>query len=90
MRFPDEVMILKPGGADQYGNPGRSFVGGAEIKEKGFLVKPDLLLLPANAAISEGDRVRINGRVFATDVRVLRTPTRTAAIAVDLSVMEAS
>lgn len=76
MRFPDDVEILKPGGGDHYGNPGRSWTDPTVVPVKGFEVKRDeTLLLPPDAPIEEGDRVRLRGKVFASEPDPLRSPT---------------
>lgn len=77
MRFPDNVEILKPGGEDHYGNPGRSWADPEVVEVDGFEVKRDeTLLLPPDAPIEEGDRVRLRGKTFETDLVPARSPSR--------------
>lgn len=89
MRFPDAVEILKPSGSDAYGNPGNSFEDPTIVAVQGFEVRRgELLLLPANSGIEEGDRVRLRGKTFAAEPTEVRSPSRTVVYTVDLKEVE--
>lgn len=89
MRFPDAVEILKPSGADHYGNPGRSWTTPVVSAVQGFEVKRgEILLLPADCGIEEGDRVRTRGKTFATVLQEIRSPSRTVLWNVTLKEVE--
>jgi hypothetical protein len=76
MRFPDDVVILRPQATDAYGNPGSSFVGAQQIPSTGFLVTPERLLMPATADLRDGDRVRVNGTTYRASVTPVRSPAK--------------
>lgn len=89
MRFPDDVEILKPGGADHYGNPGRSWTDPIVVPVNGFEVKRDeTLLLPADSGIEEGDRVRLRGKTFRAEPQEIRSPSRTVLYNVTIEEVE--
>lgn len=89
MRFPDSVEILKPSGADHYGNPGRSWASPIVSNVQGFEVKRDeILLLPADAGIEEGDRVRLRGKTFRTKPQEIRSPSATKLWNVEIEEVE--
>ncbi|MEU4568667.1 hypothetical protein [Micromonospora sp. NPDC023956] len=77
MRYPDEVTVLRPAGADEYGNPGTSWAAPEEILAVGFLTG-DECLMPPDADVQKGDRLRVGGRLY--DVQgepdVIRSPSR--------------
>lgn len=63
--LPDDVTILRPSGADAYGNPDSSWASPEEIEVKGFLATRELLLLPPGTDVLIGDRVRVNGVTYS-------------------------
>jgi hypothetical protein len=89
MRFPDDVEILKPRGADGYGNPGHSFQDPEVVPVKGFEIQRDqTLFLPATSGIAEGDRVRLRGKTFRAVPTEIRSPSRTVVYTVALEEVE--
>lgn len=87
MQLPDDVALIRPSGTDAYGNPDASFVNATETPTKGFQVRADLLMLPADADVRIGDRVRVNGSTYAVtdDPTVVRSPRRTVMVQVALN-----
>lgn len=85
MRFPDEVKIVHPTGTDAYGNSlAASFDSSSSSSSPGFLVSDSLLLLPATAKASSGDRFVVNGRTFTGYVAPARSPSRTVMLLVTI------
>ncbi|MFD6638325.1 hypothetical protein ACFWDN_21190 [Micromonospora chalcea] len=77
MRFPDAVTVLRPTGADAYGNPGTGpHAPAAEFA--GFLTG-DAVFGPPDADVQRGDRLAIGPDVYDVegDPRRLRSPTKT-------------
>lgn len=78
MNLPDSVTILQARRRDEYANPGGSFEDPARAAVKGFLVKPDTLLLPPTAVLRKGDRLETRGRLYeALEVVEVRSPAKT-------------
>ena len=78
MRFPDSVTLTPRRISDAYGNPGKAYAAPDPVQLRGFLVKEDLLLLPASADLAEGDRLETRGRTFeAVEVEEVRSPAKT-------------
>jgi hypothetical protein len=89
MRFPDDVTVLRPVGADAYGNPGANFDAPEEIPTKGFhVVKGTLLLLPPTADVQDGDRFRIGDDTYAGVINPARSTTALKLYSVTLSRVE--
>lgn len=88
MNYPDDVTVLRPAGVDEYGNAAHSFDVVTEIPTKGFLAKPDLLLLPPAADVRAGDRVRVNGATYAAKATPLRSPTKRMGWALEVEEVE--
>ena len=65
--MPDEVTILRASGTDVYGNPDASWSAPTESTVKGFHVTRELILLPPDADVRIGDRVRVNGVTYAVE-----------------------
>ncbi|GAA4981248.1 hypothetical protein [Actinopolymorpha pittospori] len=65
--LPDEVTILRASGTDAYGNPGASWESPSTSTVRGFQVRRDQLLLPPDADVQLGDRVRVNGVTYAVE-----------------------
>lgn len=85
MRFPDPVVIVHPNDVDEYGNPAHSFDTPQRTNAAGFLVTEELILLPASAVVTEGDRLEARGRTFeALDVDEVRSPAKTVLWTVKL------
>jgi hypothetical protein len=77
VRFPHPVTIIRPTGADEYGNAGASFDFTTETSAQGFeVVDGERLLLPASADVKVGDRVRVNGSTYAATPVEVRSPSR--------------
>lgn len=66
LTFPHAVTVLRPG-ADVYGNPGGSFDAASSVSAFGFQASRLLLIMPPDADVRAGDRVSVNGEVFAVD-----------------------
>lgn len=79
MRFPDPVVITRRSAADEYGNAGGGYGAPDADPVNGFLVKPDLLLLPAAVVPPDPrDRLEVHGELLeAVDVEEVRSPART-------------
>lgn len=78
MRFPDAVTISRSTGPDEYANPASDPAVAEDVTIDGFLVTPELLLLPAEAVISKRDRVRCRGKLYvAREVDEVRSPAKT-------------
>lgn len=80
MKYPDAVTLLKPRGPDEYGNPGRSWDSPTSTQTVGFLAKPTELLLPPDADLVTGDRVRVGTRTYEATVTPARSPARTVLL----------
>ncbi len=77
MRFPHDVEILRPSGADEYGNAANDWSLATSTFVKGFeVVDGERLLLPASADVKEGDRVRVNGSTYAATPKIVRSPSK--------------
>lgn len=77
MRFPDNVVLLHPRSANEYGDPARSFEDADAEYTLGFAADPSTLLLPASATPAVGDRAQVRGRTFeVAEVQLLRSPSR--------------
>ncbi|RLK22638.1 hypothetical protein DER29_0476 [Micromonospora sp. M71_S20] len=76
MRFPDTVEVLRPTGADEYGNPGAGPHAPAGTFA-GFL-SGDAVYGPPTADVQRGDRLRIGPDVYDVegDPRRLRSPSK--------------
>lgn len=78
MRFPDQTTISRSTGPDEYANPASDPDVAEDTELLGFLVTPELLLLPAEAVIAPRDRVRCRGRLYvAREVTEVRSPAKT-------------
>lgn len=82
----DPVVVLRAAGADEYGNPGRSWDAPTEASYLGFQASQEVLILPANADVRAGDRVRVNGVLFAVagEPVAARSPLSVRAMVVRL------
>lgn len=83
MRFPDTVTVLRPEGADEYGNADGSWSSPTPISGVGFMLA-EKCLMPANADVKRGDRLVVAGRTYDVigDPRRLRSPTKTVLTSV--------
>ncbi|MFI7069552.1 hypothetical protein [Micromonospora sediminicola] len=77
MRFPDAVTVLRPSGADAYGNPGSGAHSPAGTFA-GFL-SGEAVYGPPDADVQRGDRLAIGADVYDVegDPRRLRSPSKT-------------
>lgn len=75
MRFPDLVEILRPTGADEYGNPGTG-PHALTTTAPGFL-SGEAVFMPPSVDVQRGDRLRIGQDVYDVegDPRRLRSPS---------------
>ena len=83
MKFSDTVTILRPSGADEYGNPGTSWASPTEIAAVGYM-QGDTCYFPAGTDVQRGDRLQVAGVTYDVqgDPRELRSPTRAFFVAV--------
>lgn len=82
----DPVTVLRASGADEYGNPASSWDAPATQSLLGFLASPEALILGPGADVRDGDRVRVNGTVYAVaGVSFPRSPTQAKATVVRLA-----
>lgn len=65
LRFPDTVARLRASGDDEYGNPAASWDTPDSLDLKGFQASPTVLILPPGSDVRAGDRVTVNGVLFA-------------------------
>lgn len=82
MRFPDTVEILRPTGADEYGNPGTG-PHALTTTAPGFL-SGDAVFMPPTVDAQRGDRLRIGPDVYDVegDPRTLRSPSKAVLLRV--------
>ncbi len=89
MRYPHDVVLVRPSGQDEYGNASNDFSLASETPLKGFMVKPgERLLLPPSADVRDGDRVRVNGVTYSTDADEIVSPSK--RVLWDLTLTEVS
>lgn len=83
MRYPDAVTILRPSGADAYGNPGTSWDSPEETPARGFLAGAHCFM-PPDTDVRRGDRLRVGADTYDTegDPEPARSPTKTVLIRV--------
>lgn len=75
MRFPQVAVILRPQGADEYGNPTTSFTNAQRITTKALILRDDVMFLPAQADVRPGDRMEAEGRIYEAEPVAIRTPS---------------
>ncbi|GAA2843868.1 hypothetical protein Acy02nite_68410 [Actinoplanes cyaneus] len=90
MRFPDEVVLLRPVGTDEYGNPDGSWANPLATETAGFL-SGDTVYLPAGTDVLKGDRLLVAGRTYAVvdDPAEARSPSRTVLVTLKVKMLEA-
>jgi hypothetical protein len=83
----DSVTVIRPTGADEYGNPARAWDGAAETTVSGFLASPTTLILAPGTDVRLGDRVSVLGRLYAVkgEPVLARSPSAAKALVVTLS-----
>ncbi len=97
MKFPNVVVIVRPKGEDEYGNPSNSFDLAEEIPTKGFrytkagsaggVQRADVqMLLPVDPAVRAKDRLRIDGVLHEVigDPVVIQSPAKSVMTLVAL------
>lgn len=82
MRLPDDVTILRPTAADEFGNPGADFTGATSTTVKGFEVTSGTVFLNPGVDVALGDRVEVNGRTWSVskEPTVVRSPSKTVLV----------
>lgn len=83
----DPVTRLRAVGADEYGNPGGSWDAPAALQLRGFLASAEVLILGPGVDVRAGDRVRVNGALYAVAGEPVagRSPTSSKALIVRLA-----
>lgn len=83
MRFPDAVTVLRPEGADEYGNADGSWASPTSTPAVGFMLA-EKCLMPADADVKRGDRLRVGAKTYDVigDPHIVRSPTRTVLTSV--------
>ena len=87
LHFTHPVTIVRPSGADEYGNPGTSFV--APVLESALALRggEDLVFLAPGAVISDVDRLIIDGLTYSITCKPLHGPQAVRAIEVRLAAL---
>lgn len=76
MNFPDQVEVLRPNGADAYGNEGLNYEAATVTVQKCFhVLKGRQILMPRSADIVQGDRFRIDGDTYDAFIDPIRSPS---------------
>ncbi|GAB1641766.1 hypothetical protein [Krasilnikovia sp. MM14-A1259] len=86
MKFPDVVTVLRPAGADEYGNPGSGWTSPAQLNGVGFLTG-DTVYMPPSADVQRGDRLRVTGRDYDVigEPDLVRSPSRPVMLLVKVA-----